>query len=138
MKKKTDSDMNPVAPRATRTSPVPRDGKAAFTGFVNYTPTDKDKEAFTAWLDDVEDFDVLLSELVGDGWKFTVGYDSQTSAFVGAVARWDFGHVDAGIVLNVRAGTTELLLHKVVFALTDRYADGLAQHVVLPRNRALF
>jgi hypothetical protein len=112
--------------------------KADFAGFVNYSPTAEQKEQYAKWVADSDSVDLLLSDTVADGYKFTIGWDRESRCYVGSVAIWTPGHPDAGIVLTLRAQFVTTIVTKLLFALLEAYPDGLAAHLVRPRQLDLF
>lgn len=114
--------------KKTVTPTVPDEGtpkrlwKATFRRYINYTPTDKQKEEFHSWADD-ENLYVLVEWQASLGRQFSVSYDPRAECFQATLFERDEESINAGYIASARGQTAALAMLRVLWYVTVVFPD---------------
>lgn len=87
---------------------------APFVGYINWKPTDDDKNLFASWLTGA-DLSAILDEAGDDGYKLGLGFDEKTKAYNATLTCRNPKLSNAGYVLSVRAPSASKALQRLLF-----------------------
>jgi hypothetical protein len=107
------------------------DWSADFTGYVNFQPTEGQKEEFALWLEG-KDYWEQLDQQTALGRKLAVALDPKQECYVATCMERDTRSVNAGLVCSARGSTSEMavwrLLWYVSSALPYNWKSGLKKN----------
>lgn len=87
---------------------------AKFIGYVNYNPTEADKEFFNEWVQ-TADLTGILDRLGDDGYKIGIGYDEKNKTYLCSITSRRASLPNAGYVLSLRANSASKALSRALF-----------------------
>lgn len=89
---------------------------APYKGFVNFNPTDAQKDAFVEWADSAEPFLLIDTHLVL-GRKVSFALDKDMQTVTASCMERDTLSVNAGLIATARGRSTEIALFRLMFYL---------------------
>lgn len=96
--------------------------KAAFRRYINYTPSDAQKEEFASWADDTNLYD-LLEFHAKLGRQISVSYDLRNSCYQATCFERAEESVNAGYIATGRGGTPATALLRLLWYVTEIFPD---------------
>lgn len=100
------------------TEPGKPNVKAQWKGFVNFTPSEPQKERFVQWLSEVNYYDAL-DEQAAKGRKISVGYSPNDGCYLATCLERDELSVNAGLMATARAATPSLAQLRLLFYVSE-------------------
>lgn len=100
----------PSKPPATQ----PTEYDAPFIGYINWKPTEADKELFHAWIE-AADLSAVLDEAGDDGYKLGVAYNEKTKVYTATLTCRSIKLPNAGYCLSVVAPTMSKAFQRLLF-----------------------
>lgn len=95
---------------------------AAYTGYVNFNPSDAQKDAFVTWADSAEPF--LIMQLEAEkGRKFTFATDKDGVTFTASCMERDNRSVNAGLIATARGRSIEIALFRLLFYISQLFPE---------------
>lgn len=87
---------------------------APFIGYINWKPTEDDKQLFASWIT-AADISAILDEAGDDGYKLGLGFDEKTRAYNATLTCRNPKLPNAGYVLSVRGPDASKALYRLLF-----------------------
>lgn len=98
---------------------------AEFKGFVNVELSETDKATFGKWSEQV-DFWQVVQFFIDDGNVFSLKVDQRSGGYSAAATQRRDDSVNAGLCINMRAGTAVKALMRLVFVLSTVVGENWA------------
>lgn len=112
--------------------------RPSFRGYINFKPSDSEKEAFHKWSENELEVVKAVARVIDSGWRISLTSDRNPGVYVGAVSVWASGHPSAGIILNTRAKEVHSAMWAVVWALEELFDYDLSTQPVASGAEVLF
>lgn len=93
-----------------------RNWDAAYAGFVNFNPTDAQKDAFVHWADSAEPF-LIMDTHLALGRKISFAIDKDGVTHTCSCMERDSTSVNAGLICTARGRTSELAWFRLMYYL---------------------
>lgn len=95
---------------------APKFWNAAYSGYVNFNPTDAQKDAFVQWADSAEPF-LILDAHLALGRKVSFAIDKDGVTHTCSCMERDTQSVNAGLICTARGRTSELAWFRLMYYL---------------------
>lgn len=95
---------------------------APFTGFVNFNPTESDKENYVAWVLDTDMWGEIERHVLL-GRKITIQTDVRNGGAMAMCMERDVQSVNAGRICTSRGKESGIALTRLLFLLSDKFPE---------------
>lgn len=95
---------------------------AEFSGFVNFNPSEGDKERYVAWVQDCDVWEALENHSIL-GRKITTQMDVRNGGHMAMCMERDTQSVNAGRICTSRGKTVGTALTRLLFLISDQFPE---------------
>jgi len=119
---KAKSSVKSFTPSNAPADELARRFKAEFAGFVNFNPTESDKEAYVAWVQNCDVWEAMEVHSA-KGRKLTVQMDVRNGGHMAMCMERDIESVNAGRICTSRGKTAGIALTRLLFLISDNFPE---------------